>query len=260
MSTFRMQLSVVGLLLFMSVLFLVPFSASAKKSSHEFGDVPMNRYMTKQNKFPVIFRHWVHRSKHSCRLCHVDIEFSMVAGETDITEEDNRAGRYCGACHNEKTKEAFPITECEKCHPKDFEDMKAKGRAAKKAFYQYKKSLPKSIYGNKIDWTMAEDMGLVKAKNYIKGLTFSNKKMANLRDEPQTPKLQGLPGIIFSHKKHVAWAGCGECHPEHFALETGKTKMTMKEITNGKFCGVCHTSVAFPLNDCSKCHSGDVLP
>lgn len=239
------------------MILTVPLAASARKSSHEFGDVAMNRY-TQKGQLPVTFRHWVHRSKHSCRLCHVDLEFGMVAGATDITEADNKAGRYCGACHN--GKEAFAIAECEKCHLKDVKSMREKDRQMKAAFYKYKANLPKSIYGNKIDWTIAEEMGLVKAKDFIKGVTFPNKdrRMANLRDEPQTPKLKGLPGIIFSHKKHVAWTGCGMCHPEQFALETGKTDMTMKEISNKKFCGICHTSVAFPLNDCSKCHSGEI--
>jgi hypothetical protein len=28
------------------------------------------------------FRHWLHRSKYTCRLCHVDIGFAMEAGGT----------------------------------------------------------------------------------------------------------------------------------------------------------------------------------
>ena len=28
----------------------------------------------------------------------------------------------------------------------------------------------------------------------------------------------------------------------------------MKYILEGKFCGVCHLNVAFPLDDCQRCH------
>ncbi|WP_243688424.1 hypothetical protein [Geotalea toluenoxydans] len=29
----------------------------------------------------------------------------------------------------------------------------------------------------------------------------------------------------------------------------------MAEINEGKYCGLCHTTVAFPLQDCQRCHS-----
>ncbi len=119
--------------------------------------------------------------------------------------------------------------------------------------------MPRSSYGNKIDWNMAEDQGVITTKDFIEGVSFPENSMGTAaKDEPRTPQLKGLPGIIFSHKKHVAWTGCGMCHPEPFALKTGKTKMSMKEIDNGNFCGMCHRFVAFPLNDCGKCHSQPV--
>lgn len=245
---------VFGVLAFLTLLPLKS-GASAKKS-HEFGEVVLDKMVKNKGQMPVVFRHWNHRAKHSCRLCHVDIEFEM-AGDTEIMEEDNKDGRYCGTCHN--GKEAFDISQCSKCHPKDANDAKEKERQAKKAFFAFKKKMPNANYGNKIDWNEAEDSGVIVVKDYIEGVTFeSENKMSNLRDEPMAPTLPGLPGIIFSHKLHVAWTGCGMCHPAPFALETGKTKMSMKEISDGKFCGVCHGSVAFPLNDCSKCHSTPV--
>ena len=245
---------VVGVL---AVLFLFPLGSSAQvKKSHEFGDVVLDEMVRNKGQMPVVFRHWVHRSKHSCRLCHVDIEFEM-SGETEIMEEDNKDGRYCGTCHN--GKETFDISECSKCHPKDAKDAQQKEREAKSKFFKFKKSLPPSVYGNKIDWNKAEASGAIIVKDYIEGVSFASESiMSNLRDEPLAPTLPGLPGIIFSHKKHVKWNGCGMCHPTPFALDTGKTKMSMKEITEGKFCGICHGSVAFPLNDCSKCHSAPV--
>nr|MBF0221834.1 hypothetical protein [Desulfobulbaceae bacterium] len=241
----------------LAVLGLLPIDSTAQvKKSHEYGEVVLDKMVKNKGQMPVVFRHWNHRAKHSCRLCHVDIEFEM-AGETEIMEEDNKDGRYCGTCHN--GKESFDISECSKCHPKDTNDAKEKERRAKRAFFEFKKNMPNANYGNKIDWNQAEAAGTIVVKDYIEGVTFdSENKVSNLRDEPIAPKLPGLPGIIFSHKLHVAWNGCGMCHPEPFALETGKTEMSMKEITEGKFCGICHGSVAFPLNDCNNCHSTPV--
>lgn len=238
--------------------FALAQQASAEvKKSHEFGDVLMESSLKNNSQLPVVFRHWVHRSKHSCRLCHVDIEFSMEAGATGVTEDDNKAGRYCGTCHN--GKEAFKVSECTKCHPKNEKDAADQDRVNKKAFFEFQKKMPRALYGNKIDWNKAEDDGLITAKDFIEGVTFPEQSMVtNTRDEPMSPTLPGLPDIIFSHKKHVAWTGCGMCHPSTFALESGKTKMTMKAITDGQFCGICHGSVAFPLNDCAKCHSKPV--
>jgi c(7)-type cytochrome triheme protein len=236
---------------------LVGQGEAAPKKSYEYGNVTMKQFVKKGVKDSVVFRHWIHREKHSCRLCHVDIEFSMGVNETGLSEDDNQDGRYCGVCHD--GKEAFSIKKCENCHIKNSKDAKDKAKVAKKKFFELRKKLPRSRYGNKIDWTKADEEGLIKPKDFIKGLSFEKKKMmVNLRNEPRTPKLPGLPEIIFSHTKHVVWNGCGMCHPDTFALETGKTAMTMEEIIEGKFCGECHGSVAFPLNDCSRCHSKPV--
>ena len=68
-----------------------------------------------------------------------------------------------------------------------------------------------------------------------------------------------MPAIIFSHKKHTVWNGCELCHPEIFVgVKKGATKYSMVEIFDGKYCGVCHTNVAFPLLDCQRCHTEPV--
>lgn len=232
-----------------------PAMATAK--SHEYGNVVIDRAAKKNQGQPVVFRHWSHRAKYSCRLCHVDLEFSMQLNETGITEDDNKNGRYCGTCHN--GKDAFAISECTKCHAKDAGAAEKLEADAKQAFLAISKGLPRSPYGNKVDWNKAEEENKISAKDFIAGVSFPAKDLVkNSRNEPRNPTLPGLPGIIFSHSKHVAWTGCGMCHPEPYALESGKTKMSMKEITDGKFCGVCHGKVAFPLSDCSNCHSKPV--
>lgn len=252
----KMSIGIVIILAAASSLFN-PKQGSAMTKSHEYGNVVIDRLSQQNQGQAVIFRHWSHRGKYSCRLCHVDIEFSMVRNETGITEDDNKNGRYCGVCHN--GKDTFAITECTKCHAKDARDAAKMEADAKQAFFTMAKTLPRSPYGNKIDWNKAEEENRISAKDFIEGVSFPDKDlMKNTRDEPRSPSLPGLPGIIFSHSKHVAWTGCGMCHPEPYALESGKTEMKMKDITDGKFCGVCHGTVAFPLSDCTNCHSKPV--
>src|SRR5208283_5749329 len=67
----------------------------------EYGKVILNHYSATEPG-AVVFDHWLHRSKFTCRVCHVDIGFAMKAGLTDIKASDNIAGYYCGTCHNGK--------------------------------------------------------------------------------------------------------------------------------------------------------------
>ena len=91
---------------------------------NEFGNVVMNNFSEKNGMAPVVFSHWVHRAKYTCRLCHVDIGFAMEAGGTRIKESDNQKGFYCGACHNGKTAfsaevrkaGAQDVKNCDRCH------------------------------------------------------------------------------------------------------------------------------------------------
>jgi len=61
-----------------------------KTEPHEFGTIVMNNFSEKKFIAPVVFKHWLHRSKYTCRLCHVDIGFAMKTGETGITENDKK--------------------------------------------------------------------------------------------------------------------------------------------------------------------------
>ena len=100
------------------VLLLVVFSSIGIASTfgtkkrmprpEEFGNVVINNYSEKNNIAPVVFKHWVHRARYTCRVCHVDLGFAMEAGGSDIKEADNLNHLYCGSCHN--GKEAFGAT------------------------------------------------------------------------------------------------------------------------------------------------------
>jgi len=47
---------------------------------------------------------------------------------------------------------------------------------------------------------------------------------------------------------------CNSCHIKIFMPLAGSNDLTMSTIVKGQACGVCHGKVAFPLNDCTRCH------
>ncbi len=228
---------------------------------HEYGNIVINNYSTEKNIAPVVFNHWLHRAEYTCRLCHVDIGFAMQAGGTGITEDDNKNGLYCGACHN--GDEAFGPEEkdifgnikknCDRCH--------SYGKKVKfeKDFYKFTKGFPKARFGNRVDWLKAEQMGLIKLKDYLEGISIKRKPLASPEDEVLDAKELEMPDIIFSHKKHAVWNGCELCHPDIFGVKKGATKYSMQDIFNGKYCGACHGKVAFPNYDCQLCHTKEVF-
>jgi c(7)-type cytochrome triheme protein len=70
---------------------------------------------------PVTFSHDKHRAKvDKCTTCHMR-DFKMKRGASGpITLAAKQEGKYCGACHDGKTKiggaVVFPIDACDKCH------------------------------------------------------------------------------------------------------------------------------------------------
>lgn len=234
---------------------------------YEFGRIVMNNYSEKAGLAPVVFDHWLHRAKYTCRLCHVDIGFAMKSGATGIKAADNMSGYYCGACHNGKAapggKTVFEScsqsfapeekTRCLRCH------SLGKNVKAEYDFNTFAAKLPKGRFGNGIDWEEAEVKGLIRPIDFLEGISIKRESLSVQKDFALAAKLEGMPDIIFSHKKHTVWNGCELCHPEIFVgVKKGATKYSMVEIFEGKYCGVCHTSVAFPLIDCQRCHTKPV--
>ncbi len=224
---------------------------------HEYGNVVINKFSEKNKIAPVVFNHWLHRAKYSCRLCHVDLKFVQKANGTGITEENNKKGLYCGACHN--GDEAFglegkgPKKNCVRCH------SYGKNVKFEKSFYVFTKNYPRAKFGNGINWIKAENDGVVKIKDYLNGISDERKSEETPSDTVFEPREAGLPQIIFSHKKHAVWNGCKLCHPLLFKEEKNGTKFTMEDIFNGKSCGVCHGKVSFPTLDCRRCHSKPII-
>jgi c(7)-type cytochrome triheme protein len=93
----------------------------------QYGAVVIDRLSTRAQVKPVLFSHLTHRQRYTCSVCHSELEFAMVAGTTEITEDGNRKGAFCGACHDGKTAFAHTTENCARCHGGD------RG-AAKRAF------------------------------------------------------------------------------------------------------------------------------
>ncbi len=257
--------AVAGLVLFLVLLYALVNAETfgVKKRMprpDEYGNVVIDNYSTKKHIAPVVFNHWLHRAKYTCRLCHVDIGFAMKAGGTGITELDNKSGLYCGACHN--GKEAFgaeerhitgkTIKNCDRCH------SYGKKVKFKYNFYKFTKGFPRARFGNRVDWLKAEEMGLIKLKDYLEEVSIKRRALKIPKDMELKAKEIDMPDIIFSHRKHAVWNGCELCHPDIFGVKKGSTKFSMQDIFNGKYCGACHGKVSFPTYDCQLCHSKEV--
>ena len=73
--------------------------------------------------------------------------------------------------------------------------------------------------------------------------------------------------VLFSHELHLTkGAVCKDCHNGKVFLEEkkmGANQFTMKDITRGKACGVCHdgvfrmkgVTVFGPTRNCAHCHN-----
>ena len=204
-----------------------------------------NIIMRPEGAKPVIFSHWVHRLRYTCRVCHFELQINFKAGTTGITMEDNVEGKYCGACHNGKT--AFGIEHCGRCHNGGV-------GPGEKEFAKKTLKLPRAMHGNGIDWNLAMREKLIKPMTYLntkpEGFTFD--KALTL-----PAAWDYVPPVVFPHKAHNRWLDCNNCHPEIFDIQNRtEDQNKMESYFKGKFCGVCHGKVAFPLEDCSRCHLG----
>lgn len=236
---------------------------------YEYGTVTIDNHSTKEGMNPVVFEHWVHRSRYTCRLCHVDIGFAMKTGGSDVRAADNARGYFCGSCHNgtlkvdgkllfnscSKTTVPGEDARCGRCHQKERNPDRAD------AFIAFARKMPKERLGNGINWELAEEKGFITLTDTLEGISLPRPKMAVQQDFALSTKVKDLPDIIFSHRKHTVWNGCEVCHPDLFAgVKRGSTKYSMLEISDGRYCGTCHRTVAFPLQDCQRCHSKPTQP
>jgi c(7)-type cytochrome triheme protein len=218
----------------------------------KYGNVVMRRKSTKAGMSPVVFSHWSHRARYTCRVCHLELGFSMHSGDTGITREQYLAGKYCGACHNGET--AFTVRDgeprqCGKCHMKD-------ARALEERFEKFTAKLPMATFGNGIDWAEALKIGRINPVNSVVSPRFTMQFPEKLKAPIKLGTTSPRSDVTFSHEDHFAELDCSSCHPDIFNIKKkGTEDFSMERNIYGEFCGVCHMRVAFPMNDCRRCHA-----
>ncbi len=114
--------------------------------------------------------------------------------------------------------------------------------------------LPKSSYGNHVDWVKALDDGMIKPRwDRIN----SNEDPFVMDLDIVRPVKASMPDVVFPHRQHTEWLFCSNCHPAIFVPQKGANQINMSAILLGQKCGVCHGKVSFPITtaSCKKCHS-----
>jgi len=234
-------------------LLIILFGAAAEAgwdfppapTSEEFGNLLIDRTSTKNKVKPVTFSHWSHRRKYTCQVCHSELDFAFKVNLSEITEAENQAGKYCGACHNGKIAFGHDKLNCGKCHNGD--------RGYGKEKFQELSNLPRTRSGNHIDWVTAMEEKSISPARFLRippspGIAYDKTLLLEAEWER-------IPPSFFPHKAHTAWLECSNCHPGIFNIQKKTTKhFEMKMNLAGEFCGVCHMTVAFPMNDCKRCH------
>jgi len=228
------------------------------EQASDYGKVIIGKASSAAGPGPVVFDHWLHRAKFTCRLCHVDIGFAMQANATGITATSNHQGFHCGACHDGKRliegKTVFASCsddttskDCSRCHSLGKKDVR------KYTYQAFTAKLPKGLYG--VDWMTAEGKGKIKPIDFLEGISIKRASMQTRPDFSIKAAVPWVHPIVFSHERHAIWNGCELCHPEIFPTAPKETVQdSMFLNTEGHYCGACHGKVAYPLNNCVRCH------
>lgn len=111
--------------------------------------------------------------------------------------------------------------------------------------------LPADTAGNQVDWIRAFNDGYIRPRSGLK----KNVPVRILDSDILLNKTGSIPRVRFPHKPHTQLLDCQNCHEKLFKSKAGATQISMGQILEGKFCGVCHGAVAFPLTECNRCHS-----
>jgi len=218
------------------------FKLPREPQADHFGVVLIGRNTFGTAAKPVSFSHATHRVRYTCRVCHLELDFAFKRNATGITEEANRNGRYCGACHDGKAAFAHTAPNCGRCHA---------GEAKAESFARLA-DFPPSSHGNGVDWSRALAAGRIAPVSTLSGHFQPLTLDTTLTLEAEW---SFVPPATFPHLEHVRWLDCANCHPDIFNVKKKTTPhFSMSYALAGEFCGVCHLNVAFPLHDCKRCH------
>jgi len=214
-----------------------------------YGEIIMDKNSANKEIGLVRFSHSKHRVKYTCRVCHYELDFAMKSGETSFVCDQGRMnGKYCAVCHDGKI--SFGPRDgdkynCRKCHG-------AGANSSGTKFAELQGRLPRTKFGDEIDWARAMENGLIKPEDTLSG---KKKEMVNIKTLTLRAEWSGISSAIFPHLTHERWLDCAICHPDLFNIKKKTTAtLRMSNMVNGESCGLCHLRVAFPLDDCRRCH------
>lgn len=118
-------------------------------------------------------------------------------------------------------------------------------------------SLPADSAGNMVLWAKALDRGAINPRR----TKTPSETTVQVLDMDVLLDLRGsFPVVRFPHRIHTQWLACDNCHEHLFKSQIGANKISMYKILQGEQCGLCHGSVAFPVTQCTFCHSVDRNP
>lgn len=164
-----------------------------------------------------------------------------------VKQETIRIIRSSSMIEESTTIEALPTPKEDISKEKAIEEILSTQKKHPLAFY----FLPKTGEGE-VDWVSALSDGFIKPKESLDPVFRSIPSM----DFNVAFKVKGeLPDVVFPHLPHTMWLDCKNCHPRIFVMQAGINEVTMSNIEEGEFCGRCHGKVAFPLSECSRCHT-----
>lgn len=225
-------------------------------ATDRYGVLVFREQAEKRGVNPVVFSHQSHRTRFTCKVCHLELEFLMKKGSSEISREDNQEGRLCGVCHN--GEDAFSVnvkSYCDRCHvPMDRESVyQSRGRESTMIGF------PSLEYGDRVNWVEALNAGRISPRNFL--------REENYQESMPLPEHLEIPMrwttrsprtlVSFSHVEHVKWLDCSNCHPDIFNIkQMGTVEFDKEKNLYGMYCGTCHMTVAFPMNGCSRCHPG----
>jgi c(7)-type cytochrome triheme protein len=225
------------------------------KSPSNYGSIVFNRYTTRFKELKlgkVVFPHWYHRMMFRCKVCHSDIGFIMKKGANNINMSLIIKGQFCGKCHNGII--AFSALDCYRCHSLG---LKVERNHKIEKFLNV---LPTRGLGNRVDWVKALEDGIIRPKASIDGkekMIVFDKDI----DFPIKVSYPHPPDVVFPHKAHTEWLFCDSCHPYVFKMKAGgNPELNMTKNFKGLYCGICHGKVAFPFEDCFRCHTMIKVP
>ncbi len=103
-----------------------------------------------------------------------------------------------------------------------------------------------------VNWVKALEDGLIHPRADLKG----EGEMLVMDLDILFTDTGDMPYVRFPHLEHTRWLDCSNCHPAIFVPQKGgNPAIGMDAVLSGRYCGVCHGKVAFPMWTCERCHS-----